>query len=43
MTIAAVVFTVAYRVTARIYTGAFINALIITWVIVASQATHYTF
>jgi pimeloyl-ACP methyl ester carboxylesterase len=43
MTIAAVVFTVAYRVTGRVYTGAFINAMIITWVIVASQATHYTF
>jgi pimeloyl-ACP methyl ester carboxylesterase len=43
MTIAAVVFTVAYRVTGRVYTGAFINALIITWVIVASQATHYAF
>lgn len=43
MTIAAVVFTVAYRVTGRVYTGAFINAMIVTWVMVASQATHYTF
>ena len=43
MTIASVVFTAAYRVTGRVYTGAFINAIIITWVIVASQATHYTF
>lgn len=43
MTIAAVVFTVAYRITGRVYTGAFINGMIITWVIVASQATHYTF
>ena len=43
MTIAAVVFTSAYRVTGRVYTGSFINAMIITWVIVASQATHYAF
>jgi hypothetical protein len=43
MTIAAVVFTSAYRITGRVYIGSFINAMIITWVIVASQATHYAF
>jgi pimeloyl-ACP methyl ester carboxylesterase len=43
MTIAAVVFTAAYRVTGRVYTGAFLNAMLVTWVIVASQATHYGF
>ena len=43
MTIAAVVFTSAFRITGRVYTGGFINAMIITWVIVASQATHYAF
>jgi hypothetical protein len=43
MTIAAVVFTAAYRVTGRVYVGAFINAMLVTWVIVASQATHHIF
>ncbi|TWX46996.1 alpha/beta hydrolase family protein [Colwellia hornerae] len=41
MTIASLVFTVAYRITGRVYTGAFINGIIITWVMVASQATHF--
>jgi hypothetical protein len=43
MTIAALLFTVAYRMTDRVYTGAFIKAIIINWVIVAHQATHYLF
>lgn len=43
MTIATVVFTVSYRVTGRIYTGAFINGMLISWIVVASQATHYAF
>nr|WP_297347332.1 alpha/beta fold hydrolase [uncultured Glaciecola sp.] len=43
MTIAALVFTAAFRVTGRVYTGAFINGMLVTWVIVASQATHYAF
>lgn len=43
MTIAALVFTVAYRTTGTIYTGAFINGLLVTGIVVASQATHYAF
>lgn len=43
MAIAALVFTVAYRVTGQVYTGAFINGMFITWVVVASQATHFAF
>ena len=43
MTIAAVVFTGFYRLTGRVYTGAFINGLLITWIVVASQATQYAF
>jgi pimeloyl-ACP methyl ester carboxylesterase len=43
MTIAALVFTAAFRITGRVYTGAFINGMLVTWVIVASQATHYAF
>lgn len=43
MTIAAVVYTGFYRLTGRIYTGAFINGLLVTWIVVASQATHYAF
>jgi hypothetical protein len=43
MTIAALVFTVAYRATGTIYTGAFINGMLVTGIVVASQATHYAF
>ncbi|GGX38935.1 alpha/beta hydrolase family protein [Saccharospirillum salsuginis] len=43
MTIAAIVFTVAYRATGTVYTGAFINGLLVTGIVVASQATHYGF
>lgn len=43
MTIAALVFTVAYRTTGTVYTGAFINGLLVTGIVVASQATHYAF
>jgi pimeloyl-ACP methyl ester carboxylesterase len=43
MTIAAVVFTTCYRLTGRIYAGAFINGALVTWIVVASQATHFAF
>jgi pimeloyl-ACP methyl ester carboxylesterase len=43
MTIAAVVFTACYRLTGRIYAGAFINGALVTWIVVASQATHFAF
>ena len=41
--IAALVSTYFYRRTGHIYTGAFLNAMLITWIVVAGQATHYTF
>ncbi|MFY0663161.1 MAG: alpha/beta fold hydrolase [Natronospirillum sp.] len=43
MTIAALVFTVSYRTTGTVYTGAFINGMLVTGIVVASQATHYPF
>ncbi len=41
MAIVAAVSTYFYHKTGRIYTGAFLNALFITWYIVAGQATHF--
>jgi pimeloyl-ACP methyl ester carboxylesterase len=38
-TIVALVYTYFFRKTAHIYIGAFLNALLITWILVASQAT----
>ncbi len=38
--IAALVSTFSFRKTGRIYPGAFVNGTLITWLIVASQATH---
>jgi len=38
---AAMVSTYFYRATGRIYTGAFLNAMLVTWIIVAGQATHF--
>lgn len=43
MTIAALVFTTSYRVTGQVYTGAFLNGMLVTWIVVAGQATHYAF
>lgn len=40
-TIAALISTYFYRKTGHIYTGAFLNAMLITWIIVAGQATHF--
>lgn len=42
-TIVALVSTYFYRKTGQIYTGAFINAMLVTWIVVAGQATHYHF
>lgn len=39
----AVVSTSFFHRTGRIWTGAFVNAVLITWLIVASQAIHYPF
>jgi pimeloyl-ACP methyl ester carboxylesterase len=39
--IAALVSTYFYRKTGHIYTGAFLNAMLIIWFVVAGQATHF--
>ncbi|APW96476.1 alpha/beta hydrolase [Halobiforma lacisalsi AJ5] len=41
--VVAVVSTYCFHRTGRSWTGAFLNALLVTWVIVASQAIHYPF
>lgn len=41
--IGALVSTYFYRKTGHIYTGAFLNALLIVWFVVAGQATHFPF
>ena len=41
LTIVAIVSTFFFQITGRLYVGAFINALLITWIIVAGQATQY--
>lgn len=43
MTIVALVQTYFYRKTGHIYVGSFVSAMIITWVVVASQAFHFAF
>ena len=42
-TIAALVSTYFYRKTGHIYTGAFLCAMLVTWIVVAGQATHFAF
>ncbi|HEY9076255.1 MAG TPA: alpha/beta hydrolase [Anaerolineaceae bacterium] len=41
--IAAAISTYFFRKTGHIYVGAFLNGIIITWIIVAGTATHYAF
>ncbi|MBI5895778.1 MAG: alpha/beta fold hydrolase [Desulfobacterales bacterium] len=41
--IVALVSTYFFRKTGHIYVGAFTNALLVTWIIVAGQATHYPY
>src|SRR5690606_29160453 len=41
MLIAGILLSVFNRMTGRIYAGAFASALFVTWVVVASQATHF--
>jgi pimeloyl-ACP methyl ester carboxylesterase len=43
LAIAAMVSTYYYRKTGHIYTGAFLCAMLVTWIIVAGQATHFAF
>jgi pimeloyl-ACP methyl ester carboxylesterase len=42
-TIVALVSTYFYRRTGHIYVGSFINAMVVTWIVVAGQATHYPY
>ena len=42
-TIVALVSTYFYRKTGHIYVGSFINAMLVTWIVVAGQATHFAF
>ena len=37
------VTTYFYRKTGHIYVGAFVNTMLITWMVVASQAIHFKF
>ncbi|MCJ7663312.1 MAG: alpha/beta hydrolase [Desulfobacterales bacterium] len=41
--IVGLVSTYFYRKTGHIFVGSFINALLITWIVVAGQATHFHF
>ncbi|GIV75816.1 MAG: hypothetical protein KatS3mg050_0210 [Litorilinea sp.] len=43
MTIVALVKTYFFRKTGHIYVGAFLSAVLITWIVVASQAIHFAF
>ncbi|MDP3179471.1 MAG: hypothetical protein Q8M76_16290, partial [Spirochaetaceae bacterium] len=41
MTVAALITTYYFEKTGRIYAGAFLNAIFVTWYIVAGQATQF--
>jgi pimeloyl-ACP methyl ester carboxylesterase len=41
MTIVAIVSTFFFRRTGHVYLGAFASGLLVTWIVVASQATHF--
>ena len=41
--IVGLVSTYFYRKTGHIYTGAFLSAMLVTWIVVAGQATHFPF
>jgi pimeloyl-ACP methyl ester carboxylesterase len=43
MTLVGVVSTFFYRRTGHIYVGAFASGMLVTWIVVASQATHFAF
>jgi pimeloyl-ACP methyl ester carboxylesterase len=43
MTIVALVSTFFYRRTGHVYVGAFASGILITWIVVGSQATHFAF
>jgi pimeloyl-ACP methyl ester carboxylesterase len=41
MTIVALAFTFFYRKTGHIYTGVFLSAMVVVWIIVASETIHF--
>jgi pimeloyl-ACP methyl ester carboxylesterase len=41
MTMVALLSTFFYRRTGHIYVGSFVNGILVTWIVVASQATHF--
>ena len=43
MTIVALVTAYFHRVTGHVYVGAFLSGMLVTWIVVASQATHLGF
>lgn len=43
MTIAGAIYTFFNRKTGHIYVGGFMVAMLITWIVVASQAIHFAF
>ena len=43
MTIVGVLSTWFFRRTGHVYVGAFLSAILVTWIVVASQATHWAF
>ncbi|MEW6186619.1 MAG: hypothetical protein AB1585_12870 [Thermodesulfobacteriota bacterium] len=42
-TIVALVSTFFFRQTGQVFVGAFINTLLVTWIVVAGQAIHYAY
>lgn len=43
MSIVGTVSVYFYRKTAQVYVGAFLSAILVTWIVTASQATHFPF
>jgi pimeloyl-ACP methyl ester carboxylesterase len=43
MTVVALLNTFFFRLTGRIYVGSFASGLLVTWIVVANQATHFAF
>ena len=43
MTMVALLSTFFYRRTGHVFVGAFVSGLLVTWIVVASQATHFAF
>ncbi len=43
MTIVGLVSTFFYRRTGHVYVGAFASGILVTWIVVASQAIHFAY